>query len=144
MKKAALFAMALAVLVGMSVVPRATGQVASPPALGIIQGTVVQEGTGLPIPDVQITVTGTAARVNPTITGPTGQPITLTPAMAQQLIDAVANNDPNIIGMPREFVEVAQDVLRAAGRGGAAQAAPPPLCRHLPTVAGVSGLPMYP
>ncbi len=125
MKRTALFAMALAVLAGVSVVPRATGQVASPPAAGIIQGTVVREGTGEPIPDVQITVTGSAVRVNPTIMGPTGQPITLTPAMAQQLIDAVANNDPNIIGMPREYVEVAQDVLRAAGRGGAAQAGGP-------------------
>src|SRR5207342_2030846 len=66
------------------------------------------------VPDVQITITGTGGQVNSTISGPTGQPITLTPAMAQQLIDAVAAGNPNVIGMPREYVDVAREVLAAA------------------------------
>src|SRR5262245_61968522 len=93
---------------------------------GSIQGSVTRDGTNEPIPDVQVTVS-TLGRVNPTITGPSGQPITLTPALAQLLLDGVANGNANVTGIPQEIVETAERVVRESqtGGGGTTAAGPP-------------------
>jgi len=69
------------------------------PAFGVIQGTVVRDGTSDPIPDVHLSVT-------------------LTPQQARGLLDAAARG---AAGIPPEIVQAAR------GTGARGSAAPAPL-----------------
>lgn len=78
---------------------------------GILEGIVVRDGTNQPLSNVQITVGSSSVRT-PVITGPKGQAITVTPQMAQQLLDAVARGDTGRV--PPEYMDAAQEVARGA------------------------------
>jgi hypothetical protein len=96
----------------------------APRQTGIVQGTVTRENSNDGIPDVQITVDVAGGPGAVTITGPTGELITITPQNGQQLLDAVARG--NARGLPQEYLDAAQQAVRG-NASGAASAPPPPL-----------------
>ncbi|HLQ78109.1 MAG TPA: carboxypeptidase-like regulatory domain-containing protein, partial [Terriglobia bacterium] len=112
----------LITLTGTYLLPQAAPQ--TPRLTGIVQGTVTRENSVEPIPDVQITVDVAGGPGAVTITGPTGELITITPQNGQQLLDAVARGGAR--GLPQEYLDAAQQAVRG-NPTGAASAPPPPL-----------------
>jgi hypothetical protein len=93
------------------------------PQRGTVQGIVTRDGTNDPIPDVQITIGVVGGPGIVTVTGPTGEILTMTPENGQQLLDAVARG--NARGLPQEILDAAQQAARGNAPNGTTP--PPPL-----------------
>jgi protocatechuate 3,4-dioxygenase beta subunit len=90
---------------------------------GIVQGVVTRDGTNDPIPDVQVTVGVIGGPGIVTVTGPTGELLTITPENGQQLLDAASRGAAR--GLPQEILDAAQQAARGNSPNGSTP--PPPL-----------------